>query len=118
MEWMKAMTVALLVGFGLVYVTGEWMRKRLFQRLRAKHENLYESLGRPTLFGEATLENKLRLSQWIWKREFKGTGDRGVIQCAAAVLMIEKAQLALLIALLLSIFLLVIHGLSNSAQVP
>ena len=50
MDLATAIVVGIFGGLGVLLVVGALLTSRLIRLLRERHESIYESLGRPTLF--------------------------------------------------------------------
>src|SRR4030095_5262182 len=67
--------VSCAVGFVLQYV--------FLSRLRTRHAQTWEALGRPTLFLNNSVSNSLAVLRFLWRREYRGLADEQFIRFAA-----------------------------------
>jgi hypothetical protein len=76
---------------------------RLFNRLKAEHAVVYESLGRPSLFLNNSIQNNMRVLRWLLRKEFEGLTDP-VTTSSAKVVRLLLAVLSANFAALLAVF--------------
>ena len=110
MDWVTAIVVGTFTGLGLLLIVGALQTRRLIRMLRERHERVYESLGRPTLFLNNSVSNGARLMAFLWRGRFKETSDRELIQCASRLRVIQAAYFALFATALFLFFLAVAGG--------
>jgi hypothetical protein len=56
-------------------VIGFAMHSQLLRQLRARHPQVWESLGRPTLIMNNSVANGLAVQRFLWRKEFQTLGD-------------------------------------------
>jgi len=66
--------VSCAVGFVLQYV--------FLSRLRTRHAQTWEALGRPTLFLNNSISNSLAVLRFIWRRDYRNMTDKQLIRFA------------------------------------
>jgi hypothetical protein len=87
---------ALVIGI-VVYLI---QMARLLGRLGERHPQVYESLGRPSLFLNNTPRNNLLVLGWLWRGDFEGLGDTDTISRCRSVRTLLVACLCGFVCLL------------------
>ena len=58
---------------------------RLFSRLETRCGEVWQSLGRPSLFLNNSIRNNGLVLRWLWSKEFLGLRDREIVRLAGIV---------------------------------
>jgi hypothetical protein len=70
--------IALLVSAGVGFV----LQHTFLSRLRTRHAQTWEALGRPTLFLNNSIPNSLAVLRFLWRREYQSLGDQQSVRLA------------------------------------
>jgi len=106
-DLVTAVVIAIFAGLGLLLIVGALQMNELIRMLRDRHENLYASLGRPTLILNNLVSNSARLMAFIWTGRFRETSDQQLIHCASRLRAIQAAYFILFAGALCLFFLAV-----------
>jgi hypothetical protein len=71
--------IALFVSTGIGFV----LQHRFLSRLRTRHAQTWEALGRPTLFLNNSIGNSLAVLRFLWRREYQSLGDHRSVRLAS-----------------------------------
>lgn len=85
--------------------------RRLFGRLERDHVVVYASLGSPSLFLNNSIQNNVRVLQWLWRKEFEELGDSTTVASARVV-----RTLLLALSVNFAVLLFVFFGLGTAFQ--
>jgi hypothetical protein len=70
-----ALLASAVVGFALQHA--------FLSRLRTRHVQTWEALGRPTLFLNNTITNSVAVLRFFWRREYQSLGDKQSVRFAS-----------------------------------
>jgi hypothetical protein len=71
--------ITLLVSAGV----GLALQHVLLSRLRTRHAQTWEALGRPTLFFNNSITNSVAVLLFLWRRDYQTLGDKGSVRLAS-----------------------------------
>lgn len=109
---MNPVTSVVLAVFGslaLLLIIGVVQTHRVISILREEHEDLYDSLGRPTLLLNNSVSNSSRLVAFIWSGRVREASDPDLLRCALRLRWIRAAYVVFF-ATALGLFFLGVSG--------
>jgi hypothetical protein len=109
---MNPVTSVVLAVFGslaLLLIIGVVQTHRVISILREEHEDLYDSLGRPTLLLNNSVSNSSRLVAFIWSGRVREASDPDLLRCALRLRWIQAAYVVFF-ATALGLFFLAVSG--------
>ena len=93
----------------LLLIIGVVQTQRAISLLREAHEDLYDSLGRPTLLLNNSISNSTRLVVFIWSGRVREASDPDLLRCALRLRWIQ-ATYVVFFATALGLFFLAVSG--------
>jgi hypothetical protein len=76
----------------------------LLSRLRSRHTQTWEALGRPSLVLNNTISNCLAVQRFLWRREYRGLGDERLARFASFLRYYEAAYIIFFGVLIVAFF--------------
>ena len=74
--------------FGMLFVScavGFVLQHLFLSRLRTRHAQTWEALGRPTLFLNNSISKSLAVLRFLWRREYHALSDEQFVRFAGFV---------------------------------
>jgi len=63
-------------------VIGCVLDARFVRKMRSRHPELWQSLGRPTIIPNNSIVNGFAVQRFLWHREYESVDDPGFVQLA------------------------------------
>jgi len=109
MNPVTGVVVVVFGGLALLLIVGAIQTHRVISMLREGHEDLYDSLGRPTLLLNNSISNSVRLVAFVWSGRVREASDQNLLRCALRLRWIQAAYVVFF-ATALGLFFLAVSG--------
>lgn len=102
---MRETVLAVLFGVGVaVMVIGAILMSWLYRRLEERHYDVWDRLGQPSLFLNASARIQQRVGRFLWHKEYADLGDETLSKIAS----LAKVLTVVIGALILVMFILIL----------
>jgi len=78
-EFLDLLYFALLIALLPAATFGMCVHARILYLLKSRHEEIWKSLGRPTLFVKNTLNNNLNVQKFLSKKKYLDIDDQALV---------------------------------------
>jgi hypothetical protein len=90
---------------GVLIVVQMYLQSRVLRILRERHPEVFEAMGRPSLFLNNSIENTWRLTRFVWSSKGEGAQlDPEIASCARILRWTFVAYVLVFACILLAFF--------------
>ena len=101
---MSALLPILFVALVVSAVIGLILQHSFLTRLRTRHVQTWEALGRPALLLNNSLTNSVAVLRFLWRREYCALGDSQSVRLASTLRVFLAVYVLLFVCTIITFF--------------
>jgi hypothetical protein len=101
---MSALLPILFVALVVSALFGLALHHSFLTRLRTRHVETWEALGRPALFLNSSLNNSVAVLRFLWRREYHALSDSQSVRLAGTLRVFLAVYVLLFVCTIITFF--------------